>query len=343
MRNFFRLMAGLTLGSALPSFHSHAADIGKEPAFRENFYGVHILDDRAWVVGYYGTILHSKDKGITWEIQTAPTRNALFRVRFASPEKGWIAGSYGTVLNTRDGGGKWDAQRTGSSEHLLGMDWADEKLGWVVGSRGAILRTVDGGRAWSDSSLGEDLILSGVSFVNPTLGWAAGEFGVIYHTRDGGKSWRKQQSPVEVSFASGESRNLFALLFLDSQNGWAFGLDGVILRTKDGARWEVARRNEETGGAPRHHLFAATVFDSRLWAVGERGTLLHADSDGKIWRQSKAEIPPVSLNDIAFGKNGFGLIVGNRGVILRTVNGGSTWERLRIVTQGPGKGASGAP
>jgi photosystem II stability/assembly factor-like uncharacterized protein len=51
----------------------------------------------------------------------------------------------------------------------------------------------------------------------------------------------------------------------------------------------------------------------------------------------------VSLNDIAFGKNGFGLIVGNRGVILRTQDGGATWRRLRIVTQGPGKGTSRAP
>jgi photosystem II stability/assembly factor-like uncharacterized protein len=344
MRNFLSLAAGLILGSALPFFYSQAADIAKEPAFQENFYGVQILDDQAWIVGYYGTVLHSKDKGMTWEIQPGPTRSALFRVRFVSPEKGWISGSYGTVLHTADGGRKWTAQPTGTTEHLLGLDWADEKLGWAVGSRGAVLRTADGGRSWSDLSLPEDLILSSVSFVNPAVGWAAGEFGVIYRTRDGGKSWRKQQSPVEVSFASGESRNLFALLFLDSQKGWAFGLDGVVLRTENGARWEVARRNGNPAGVTRrHHLFAAAAFNGRLWAVGERGTLLHADSDGKTWQQSRAGIPPVSLNDIAFGKNGFGLIAGNRGVMLRTQDSGVTWQRLRIVTQGPGKGASRAP
>jgi photosystem II stability/assembly factor-like uncharacterized protein len=344
MRNFLSLVAGLILGSAPPFFHSQAADIAKEPAFQENFYGVQILDDQAWIVGYYGTILHSKDEGMRWEVQTSATRSALFRVRFVSAEQGWISGSYGTVLHTADGGRKWTARSTGTTEHLLGLDWADEKVGWTVGSRGAVLRTVDGGRSWSDLSLPEDLILSSVSFVTPAVGWAAGEFGVIYQTRDGGKSWRKQQSPVEVSFASGESRNLFALLFSDSQRGWAFGLDGVILSTKDGSRWEVARRNGDAPGvARRHHLFAAAAFNGRLWAVGERGTLLQAPSDGKAWHQSRAGIPPVSLNGIAFGKNGFGLIVGNRGVILRTRDGGATWRRLRIVTQGPGKGPSRAP
>jgi photosystem II stability/assembly factor-like uncharacterized protein len=344
MRNFFSLVAGLILGPALPFFYSQAADTAKETGFQENFYGVQILDDRAWIVGYYGTILHSKDKGATWEIQTSPTRSALFRVRFVNPEKGWISGSYGTVLHTDDGGRKWTVQPTGTTEHLLGLYWADEKLGWAVGSRGAILRTLDGGRSWADSSLPEDLILSSVSFVDPMVGWAAGEFGVIYQTRDGGKSWRKQQSPVEVSFASGESRNLFALLFTEPDKGWAFGLDGVILSTQNGSRWEVVHRNGDTAGAARrHHLFAAAEFNGRLWAVGERGALLYADSGGKAWRQSRAPTPPVSLNDIAFGKNGFGLIAGNRGVILRTEDGGASWQRLRIVTEAPGKGRSRAP
>jgi photosystem II stability/assembly factor-like uncharacterized protein len=134
------------------------------------------------------------------------------------------------------------------------------------------------------------------------------------------------------------------LLFPDSQKGWAFGLDGVILSTKNGSRWEVARHNGDAAGvARRHHLFAAAAFKDQLWAAGERGTLLHSDLEGKTWQQVKAGIPPVSLNDIAFGKNGFGLIVGNRGVILRTQDGGATWRRLRIVTQGPGKGTSRAP
>jgi len=36
------------------------------------------------------------------------------------------------------------------------------------------------------------------------------------------------------------------------------------------------------------------------------------------------------LNDIAIAKDGFGLAVGNRGLVLRTENGGKSWQRLKL-------------
>jgi photosystem II stability/assembly factor-like uncharacterized protein len=213
-----------------------------------------------------------------------------------------------------------------------------------VGSRGIILHTQSGGRSCINTSLSEDLTLSGVAFVNPTKGWIVGEFGVIFQTQNGGKSWEKQKSPVEVSFVSGESRNLFALLLREPETGWAFGLDGVILKTRKGSSWEIVRQKKESdSSAAANHLFAAVASNGRLWAVGERGTVLQSDRDGLNWQQAKAEIPRLSLNGIAFGKNGFGLIVGNRGILLRTADGGTTWKRLKIAPQEPGKGLSRIP
>ena len=55
---------------------------------------------------------------------------------------------------------------------------------------------------------------------------------------------------------------------------------------------------------------------------------LQANLAGESWQPVKLAIPPVSLNSIAFGKNGFGLIVGNRGLVLRTENGGTAWKPL---------------
>jgi photosystem II stability/assembly factor-like uncharacterized protein len=340
MRFVFACLAGLILGVAPPAFPAHAAPLPKEPALQENFYGVQILESHVWVVGYYGTILHSKDRGLTWEIRPSPTRNALFRVRFTSPQRGWIAGSYGAMLHTTDSGKSWNAQSTGTTEQLFGLTFANEQMGWAVGSRGTLMHTRDGGRSWNNASIPEDLIFSDVAFVGASRGWIAGEFGVIFHTSNGGKSWLKQRSPVEVSFASGESRNLFALLFTEPEKGWAFGLDGVILRTRGGSVWEIVRQREKTNTSPAaNHLFAAATFNGRLWAVGERGTLVQSDSEGKSWREAKVEAPRVNLNGISFGKDGLGFIVGNRGVMLRTEDGGTTWKRLRIALQGESKPA----
>jgi photosystem II stability/assembly factor-like uncharacterized protein len=344
MRLLFACLTGLILGLASPVFPADATRPAKEPALQESFYGVDILDTRAWIVGYYGTILSTKDLGLTWEIQQNPTRSALFQVRFLNENKGWISGSYGTLLATTDGGKNWRPQPTATTEHLFGLTFINERTGWAVGSRGTILHTVDGGHSWSHRSLPQDLTFSSVVFSNATRGWIVGEFGVIFQTQNGGKSWNKQKSPVEVSFASGESRNLFAVLFPKPDDGWAFGLDGVVLKSRGGSGWKVARQQEKTGSSPgANHLFAAAAFDGGLWAVGERGTLLQSDADGNRWRQAPAEITRASLNGIAFGKDGFGLVVGNRGVILRTDNSGTTWQRLKISPQNQGKGLPAAP
>ena len=344
MRAIIALFAGLVWSLTCLVSQSDAGSGLKETAFNENFYSVHIVDDRAWIVGYYGAILHSADRGTTWQIQPSPTRNALFSVEFITRDKGWIAGSYGTILHTVDGGKNWQVQSTGTTEHLFGLAMVDENYGWAVGSRGTTLRTENGGRSWSSTLVPGDFTFSGVAFSDRSRGWIAGEFGVIFQTLDGGKTWLKQKSPIEVSFSSGESRNLFALQLNGVNSGYAFGLDGLVLKIRAGKAWEVVRQpSAENKSAEANHLFAAATEHEHIWAVGERGTLLRSDSDGKHWQQAQGEIPRTSLNGVAFGKTGFGLVVGNRGVVLRTEDGGASWQRLKINSQSPAKDLGRVP
>jgi photosystem II stability/assembly factor-like uncharacterized protein len=273
-------------------------------------------------------------------LQNSQTREALFRIVFPEKSMGWASGSYGTLLYSGDRGKSWRKQITNTEEHLLGLHFLNNRLGWAVGSRGIVLRTENGGATWLSASVGEDVILNDVSFIEPKRGWAVGEFGRIYHSRDGGRSWTKQKSPIEVSFISGESRNLFRLLFGAANDAWAFGLDGVIVKTRDGVRWELA--NAAGAAAPatkRHHLFSASSFNGKKYAVGERGTILISPAEKDQWTPAGFKIPPVSLNGIAFGTDGLGLIVGNRGLMLRSQNGGG-WEQMAIVDAGQGKGES---
>jgi photosystem II stability/assembly factor-like uncharacterized protein len=270
--------------------------------------------------------------------QNSPTAEALFRIVFPEKNMGWASGSYGTLLYTPDRGRSWHKQTTHTEEHLLGLYFLDNRLGWTVGSRGIIRRTEDGGATWLSASVGEDVILNDVRFIGPKRGWAVGEFGRIYHSRDGGRSWEKQKSPIEVSLISGESRNLFRLLFGDANDAWAFGLDGAIVKTRDGERWElVTAAGAAAPGPKRHHLFSAASFNGKKYAVGERGTVLISQADRDQWKPAGLKIPPMNLNGITFGADGLGLIVGNRGLILRSRNGGIGWQRMEIVDAGRGK------
>ncbi len=323
---------------------ARSALLEREPAFRDNFYDAEIRGNLCWIVGYYGTILHSTDRGRTWEIQRSGTQEALFRVVFLDDKSGWVSGSYGTILHTEDGGRNWRIQPAPTQEQLFGLDLVNERVGWAVGSRGVVLHTGNAGASWINRPLHDDVILNDVRFINLKEGWLVGEFGRIYQTGDGGRTWLRQKSPIEVSFVSGESRNLFRLLFPDSAHGWAFGLDGVILETRNGKNWETIRQDGASSGAlqPRH-LFSASFFGDKKWAVGERGTVLFSPLRDEHWTLARLKTPLATLNGIAFGSDGFGLIVGNGGTILRTDNGGREWSQIRITTTAPGRGVSARP
>jgi photosystem II stability/assembly factor-like uncharacterized protein len=338
------LLAAVVLGAVLyyqlvPTVE-RVPPVEHEPSFGDNFYDVAIQDELVWIVGYYGTILRSRDRGLSWELQASDTREALFRVSFIDSNEGWISGSYGTILHSRDSGKTWQVQATPLEEHLFGLHFIDARRGWAVGSRGTVLVTEDGGSTWIDRSIGEDVILNDVRFIDAKEGWVVGEFGRIYRTVDGGHNWTRQNSPIEVPLVSGESRNLFRLLLTDDGMGWAFGLDGVILANENGQSWTLSNADSAANGdASRYHLFSASAVNGHKWAVGERGTVWVAAATGE-WHPADLKAPPVSLNGIAFGRDGLGLIVGNRGMILRSSDAGKHWHHIGTAPRHSGKGVS---
>ena len=332
MRDVFRLTIGtVCLWASFWAPSAFGSEHQRSLHYRQNFYDVKFQGDQAWVVGYYGTILRSKDRGLTWQVIKSGTKRPLFRVRFVDSEKGWVAGAHGEIFHTRDGGKSWAKQQSGANEHLLGMHFLDERAGWVVGARGTILSTDNGGASWVHRSLKEDVILNDVYFDDSKRGWIVGEFGVIYHTRDGGKTWLKEKSPVEVSPLSGVSSNLFRVLFVPPNTVWAFGLDGVALKNQPGTGWKIAHKDGVTPDAVmNHHLFGAAYVNGRTWAVGERGVVIISDAEKENWQAVNLGAPPLSLNAIAFAQDGVGLIVGDRGLIFRTGDGGKNWRPVKL-------------
>jgi photosystem II stability/assembly factor-like uncharacterized protein len=73
-------------------------------------------------------------------------------------------------------------------------------------------------------------------------------------------------------------------------------------------------------------LLALGRAGSRLVAVGERGTILLSDDEGRAWRQVPAPVS-VSLTGVSFADERLGWIVGHGQVVLHTRDGGHTWAR----------------
>ena len=68
---------------------------------------------------------------------------------------------------------------------------------------------------------------------------------------------------------------------------------------------------------------------SRVFAVGERGHVLYSDDEGDTWTQVQVPVS-ANLTAVYFLDDRLGWAVGHDEVILRTVDGGMTWERVRF-------------
>jgi len=79
--------------------------------------------------------------------------------------------------------------------------------------------------------------------------------------------------------------------------------------------------------ASKSLMLDAVVLGDRMVAVGERGHILISTDNGASWRQ--VEMPTrAMLTGVTFVNDQVGIAVGHDSVILRTTNGGDTWDMV---------------
>ena len=217
-----------------------------------DLYDVDARGDRAWAVGYWGTVLRSSDAGASWSPEATPTAQTLYAVSFADESHGWAVGDHGTLLHSVDGGLSWKLLQVSVVDELEGeqplaaplfdVSAVSAQEAWAVGDFGTVLRTRNG-RDWEQVRLPEDVfadenipdrILNAVCFTDRLHGWIVGEFGTSLRTTDGGQTWVGQRSLSGVP----EDVYLMALAAEPQGTAVAVGVGGVVIQTTDaGASW----------------------------------------------------------------------------------------------------------
>jgi photosystem II stability/assembly factor-like uncharacterized protein len=66
---------------------------------------------------------------------------------------------------------------------------------------------------------------------------------------------------------------------------------------------------------------------NRLVAAGERGLIIYSDDSGRHWTQAQVPVS-VSLTALRFANERDGWAVGNMGAVLRSTDGGASWQRV---------------
>lgn len=314
--------------------------------------GIHYIDAQiGWILAG-GQVYRTDDGGKEWQAAALPISpfgasggydwaGELF---FLNEKIGWAVVDRSTVFRTEDGGKTWLGTYLGDTATTLAF--AGEKSGCVGGSN--LLCTEDGGQSWAsrlavdaDGSVieGRYLNIQGMSFADAKTGWAVGGTGSVggsnmqmFKTVDGGKSWRML------------SRQSYGTYFVDAKVGWnvqgGLAMSSWIVRTDDGGdTWKDQKQLADDSTARFFFINPMTG-----WAAGERWGqqrggggvilgffILHTGDGGKTW-DTQFEEPAGEyndifdrLNDIYFIDPKVGWVVGSKGRIYHTQDGGKHW------------------
>jgi len=299
---------------------------------------------------YFPFLWKMSPESLNWEIKKFSY--PVLDTYFINNNRGFLfggafighCGDRGDILSTNDGGKTWELKYSIGDSCIDGGTFTDciffdEFTGYCLA--GGIYKTTDGGNNWAeiyefypdpfiDSFHGNDMY-----FRNEQIGWVVGSYEIntgetaILKTTDGGYTW-------DVLYNCPNTYNLHSIYFSDT-TGWAVGESGMIVK---------CIQDEWVKTTPLTDLPLKKVFsiDDNVWISGgymndqnSFAIFLKSDDNGQTWIKNQAI--PYLINDMYFIDSNLGLAVGadkaNNGVILKSTNGGDTWEVIVDSLPGP--------
>ncbi len=256
-----------------------------------------------------------------------------------------------------------------SDAELTDVFFLNSQLGWAVGAQGVILRTTNGGVQWTEISQAPDLIVDDISlgqklknmrsgarsrltgiaddfsgaqqrpircrfesvcFIDADHGWIAGGYevpyvgrsrAVIMRTNDGGQTWESIRSLVIP--------RINKIQFTDQLTGWAVGRTGNLFQTgvfhtsNGGQTWSSKSSTKLPGWTD------AVKTRQGLLTInyeGNLGILRNSDFEASVIRQRELS----RINQISMSDDGKGWAAGERGTMLKTVDGGRSFVPLEL-------------
>lgn len=257
-----------------------------------------------------------------------------------------------------------------TTNRLNKVYFADSKTGFVVGGNrfleADILTTHDGGNTWSFASLPEaGKILNSITMSTSGRLVAVGIDGKTLISGDTGRTWKFTQlnpwytykdvfvkSDNSALITGGHSFNSGMLTRTDT-NGNSTGYDsisieinkiemqdnmegylacfGTVKKTTDGGlTWKFLDvKNDNFTGISVHNR-------TKIWICGIAGSIYYSPDAGTTWQKQRngnaIANKNYALKDILFQDETTGWAVGEKGLVIRTTDGGKNWKEYRKFT-----------
>jgi photosystem II stability/assembly factor-like uncharacterized protein len=220
----------------------------------------------------------------------------------------------------------------------------------AVGQRGHVLLSDDAGKSWQQAEVPVSSDLVAVSFPSASTGWAVGHDGVVLHSTNAGRRWIRQLDghragsmmvdyyareatagsqraallqEAERFAAQGAENPFLDVWFENETTGFVVGAFGLILRTTDGgANWEPWLHAVDNPKA--FHLYSIRGVAGDVYIVGEQGLVLKLDRTAGRFRA--LDLPYKGTLFGVIGNARAVLVFGLRGTVLRSADGGRSWQ-----------------
>lgn len=317
-------------------------------------YSVCFLTDRVgWVAGGgtapfthvpYGVLLFTRDGGATWarleggdeetRAGSNPPRTPLVKggEKGAQPllGKGGGTDERSPLAKGRNPEGRSSQRNRGNDgglPRLHGVKFFSLEQGYVVGQAceahpTGILFTEDGGRTWRDAPGPAAVGWRAADFTSFDEGAVAGAQGRIGQVVD--------QRVVTPRLASLGTRGLYDLVLHSGGKGCLVGDGGLNLWTENsGLVWQAAATPLPEGIRDVFDFRCVSRRGDKVWIAGQPGSAIwHTPDAGRTWKR-QATGQPLPLSSLHFSSDVTGWAAGALGTILRTDNGGQTWDVIR--------------
>lgn len=304
---------------------------------------VYFLDSQVgWIgtnvsEGYSALLYYTNNGGQEWVKKHVGGKGTIDQFQFLPDgQHGWMGGLFsGEFYRTTDGGANWESLSFGSSCHILGFHFLDQHSGWVLPN---VVGLID------DTNTIQDLEGSI---------WASRNGGSDFHLQCG---WPTERPDVGESFPEqylSPGPKFLDVSFTDAEHGWALGAHTfgstslparVFFTDCGGADWRVISTLEY--GV--HQICFPNDLHGFALYVNNRVPVFETVDGGKSWfpRRDIHQLVDggfdANWGDIVFADDQFGWIVYNGDdtlyegvrILLRTTDGGNTWERINDTASG---------
>jgi len=325
------------------------------------FQAIAFDDQHGIAVGNESTIVTTSNGGVNWIPRKAPFEESLFQTALVVPGTSgqlMFAGGYQLIVS-RDGGITWNL--TSASTQLVhtiqalsdgtiivldsdkgliskdnGESWQDfqmpgsftsagyftsEMNGWVVYGgfeNNQVWVTTDGGETWNLRDPLKHPVVSEIFMKDNLNGYLASR-DYVYATSDGGNTWIKMHdNPVN---------SILDMHVVNTLEIWTCLHNGFIFYTLDGGnQWHeinpnIISSNKTTG------IYANE--DGEVWVSGKYVSIMYSSDSGSDWTDQVPNAKGIMYEPHFINEN-LGIIGSSEGTVLKTTNGGASFEKMQL-------------